>query len=275
MEFDTSKVFHVLDHGFIRVVDIMGDDTSIVQAARVSYGDGTKHVSQDRALIRYLMRHKHTSPFEMCEIKLHLKMPIFVARQWIRHRTASINEYSARYSISDNKFYIPNDNSFHAQSIDKKQSRDLDSQLELDSIKDYSEKMQYLAGESYQLYQKMIDDGVAREIARISLPVCYYTEIYWKIDLHNLLHFLRLRCKENAQYEIREYANTILEKIVKVWVPHAYSAFMDYSFNSVLLSKQCILLIKKVINKEKISFEESDISKSEWNEFCDIFELDK
>lgn len=275
MECEKFEVFNILDHGFIKVVDIMGDDSSVVQAARISYGDGTKHVSQDRALIRYLMRNKHTSPFEMCEIKLHMKMPIFVARQWVRHRTANVNEYSARYSIVENDFYIPNNNCFYMQSTDKKQCRDFDSPFGLKNAQNYGEKMQILAEESYQLYTDMINDGVAREIARINLPICYYTQIYWKIDLHNLLHFLRLRCKDNAQYEIREYANVILEKIVKEWVPHTYSAFMDYCFNSVVLSDMCVSLLKKVLNKESISFETSGISKSEWNEFCDIFELDK
>lgn len=274
----------VLDHGFIRVVDYMGTDASIVQAARVSYGAGTKQTTDDKALINYLMRNDHTSPFEMCEIKLHVKLPIFVARQWIRHRTASVNEYSARYSILKNEFYLPKEENICEQSTFNKQGRgdSIDSNFAgrvIDMLK--AESMQ-----AYHNYQNMlnIDDEnnvidqnrpkIAREIARINLPLSMYTEWYWKIDLHNLLHFLRLRMNPHAQYEIREYANVIAE-IVKSWVPFTYEAFMKYKINNMTLTNSSVNILKKIIKGEDVKFEDYDLSKGEWNELMKKFEINE
>ena len=212
----------VLDHGLIRVVDYMGDDRAITQAARVSYGAGTKHVSSDEGLIRYLMRHWHSTPFEMCEIKLHVKLPVFVARQWIRHRTANVNEYSARYSILDREFYIPAPEHLAAQSKQNNQGRGETLQGE-----EAARVLDILKGDSaraYDHYEAMLSQdgqaGLARELARMNLPANVYTQWYWKVDLHNLFHFLRLRADPHAQYEIRVYADAICE-VVKDWVPMA------------------------------------------------------
>lgn len=221
----------VLDKGFIRVVDWMGDDSSIVQAARVSYGDGTKNLREDRQLIHYLLKNKHTSPFEMCEIKLHCKMPLFVARQWVRHRTASINEYSARYSVLKNEFYIPDTKHIGVQASDNKQGR----AGEILSAREAQTVITNCSLVAYDNYQDLLDLGVAREVARMVLPVNIYTEWYWKIDLHNLLHFLKLRLDLHAQFEIRAYAKVIHE-IVKGWVPIVAGAFEDYVLGSVTLS---------------------------------------
>lgn len=254
-----DKNFHILDKGFIRIIDIMGNDDAIVQAARISYGKGTKHSSQDRALIRYLIRHKHTSPLEMCEIKLHIKMPIFVARQWVRHRTANINEYSARYSELDADFYIPELENIAAQSQDNKQGRGEnlphDQALIIQNlIKENSET-------SYLRYEQMLQAGVARELARIILPVNIYTQWYWKCDLHNLLHFIALRAHNTAQFEIREYANVLLE-IIKEWVPGVYEAFVDYILEGVSVSKQA----KSLLERNSL-FPEEILSKTEAFEF--------
>jgi thymidylate synthase (FAD) len=218
----TGQTFPVLDHGFVRVVDVMGDDSSIVQAARVSYGAGTKKVSEDRALIWYLMRNEHMSPFEMCEIKLHVKLPLFVARQWLRHRTANVNEYSARYSVMGKDFYVPAEGDVSAQSKNNKQGRE--SEL-MECAEEVRGIIRASSEGAYATYEGLLEKGVAREIARIVLPVNFYTEFYWKIDLRNLLHFVKLRADEHAQLEIRRYADVIVD-VVKAWVPATYDAFV-------------------------------------------------
>lgn len=228
-----EKEFKVLDKGLIRVVDVMGDDDAIVDSARISYGKGTKTKNQNRGLIRYLMKHRHTSPFEMCEIKLHLKMPIFVARQWIRHRTASLNEYSARYSILEDDFYIPTLEDISKQSSINNQGRG--DAIEEGQAKKIQADFEEASKKAYQTYQDMLDQGVARELARSILPTNIYTSLYWKIDLHNFLHFIALRADHHAQLEIRKYAEVMLD-IVKEWVPLVYEAFMDYRVNSTPVS---------------------------------------
>lgn len=266
----------VLDHGFVRVVDYMGDDAAIVQAARVSYGRGTKKSTEDRGLIRYLMRHWHTTPFEMCELKLHVKLPIFVARQWVRHRTANINEYSARYSILDREFYVPSHAQLATQSSVNMQGRgDVLSGEEAERV---LQLIKTDSQQSYDHYMEMmnVDEnsdkpldperlGLTRELARMTLPVNYYTQWYWKIDLNNLLHFLRLRADSHAQYEIQEYAKVILD-IVKKWVPHTYEAFLSYRFNATSLSYESLQVVKRLLRGEKIGIEESGLSKREWDE---------
>ncbi|MDP2193483.1 MAG: FAD-dependent thymidylate synthase [Alphaproteobacteria bacterium] len=267
----------VLDHGFVRVVDYMGNDNSIVQAARVSYGRGTKKKSQDAALINYLMRHRHSTPFEMCEIKLHIKLPIFVARQWIRHRTANVNEYSARYSILDKEFYLPKAEHLASQSHINNQGRGETLQG------DYAQKVLDLlkrdATQCYDTYEYLLNDqqadldrpGLARELARMNLPVNFYTQWYWKIDLHNLMHFLALRGDPHAQYEIVAYADVMLD-ILKKWVPLTYDAFMDYKRQSVHLSGKAIDVIRKRLKGENITEETSGMSKREWDEMIQILE---
>lgn len=231
--------FPLLDHGFVRVVDYMGDDAAIVQAARTSYGTGTKATQEDAGLIRYLMRHWHTTPFEMCEIKLHVKLPLFVARQWIRHRTASVNEYSARYSILDREFYIPEVSQIAKQSTSNKQGRGEGvDDLRAEEVRAI---LTFESNQAYDVYLNLLDDeedgyGLARELARMNLPTNIYTQWYWKVNLHNLFHFLRLRADPHAQYEIRVYANMICE-LVKQWVPEAYRAFEDYRLNAVNMSR--------------------------------------
>ena len=227
----------ILDHGFIRVIDYMGDDTSIVQAARVSYGKGTKKVSTDSGLIKYLMRHWHSTPFEMCEIKYHVKLPIFIARQWIRHRTANVNEYSARYSILDKEFYLPEPKHLAAQSKSNRQGRG--EILEGANAKKVLDLLKGDAEQTYHNYENMLNErydgstidensvGLARELARMNLTLNTYTQWYWKTDLLNLMNFLRLRADHHAQYEIRAYADVMLDT-VKKWVPITYEAFMDY-----------------------------------------------
>jgi len=225
-----GKRIDCLDKGFVRLIDVMGDDAAIVQAARVSYGSGTKKVLEDRGLIRYLLRHAHTTPFEMVEFKFHVKLPIFVARQWIRHRTANVNEYSGRYSEMKDEFYTPNPNDIRPQSVLNKQGRSEETLP--DGIAEQAANA-FKAGqdEAYAQYQEFLEQGIAREIARINLPVSNYTEWYWKIDLHNLFHFLRLRIDSHAQYEIRVFAEAIAE-LVKPFVPHAWEAFEDYVLNA-------------------------------------------
>lgn len=273
----------VLDHGFIRVIDYMGDDSAVVQAARVSYGKGTKQVNQDKGLINYLMRHSHTTPFEMCDIKFHIKLPIFVARQWIRHRTASVNEYSARYSILSKEFYIPSSENLTAQSVTNKQGRSNDIMdpenaneildiLKRDSMNCY-ENYRFMLNEDEQ--GNILDEsktGLARELARMNLTLNYYTEWYWKINLHNLLHFVRLRADSHAQYEIRVYAQEIL-KILQLWVPFTFEAFEEYVINSVKLSKKGLSIIKRMINGEKVSLETSHMTKREWTELMSALDL--
>ncbi|MDN5247846.1 MAG: FAD-dependent thymidylate synthase [Wolbachia endosymbiont of Tyrophagus putrescentiae] len=262
------KEHKVLDHGFIRVIDYMGSDSGIVQAARVSYGKGTKQINQDAALIKYLMRHSHTTPFEMCEIKFHVKLPIFIARQWIRHRTANVNEYSARYSILDNEFYVPQPEHVAKQSETNKQGSDeifdpATSQGIINSLTNDSNLM-------YSHYEQLIKQGLARETARGNLTLNYYTQFYWKIDLHNLLHFLKLRADKHAQYEIRAYAEKMLE-LVKKWVPLTYNAFVEYRLESACISKKGLEVVRKLIKGEKVTREESDIGQREWNELMDLF----
>ncbi|GGB05933.1 FAD-dependent thymidylate synthase [Allosediminivita pacifica] len=258
----------VLDHGFVRVIDYMGDDSAITQAARVSYGRGTKSVSNDEGLIRYLMRHWHSTPFEMCEIKLHVKLPVFVARQWIRHRTANVNEYSARYSILDREFYIPAPDSLAAQSTTNNQGRGdvlegAEAQRVLDILRDDSMR-------AYDHYEEMISQdgqqGLARELARMNLPANIYTQWYWKVDLHNLLHFLRLRADAHAQYEIRVYAEAIA-KLVADWVPATYKAFEDYRMGGATLSATGLECIRRMLKGETVTQENSGMSKGEWREF--------
>ncbi len=259
--------FKILDHGFIRVIDYMGNDNAIVQAARVSYGAGTKQVREDAGLINYLLRNSHTTPFEMCEIKFHIKAPYFVARQWIRHRTANVNEYSARYSIVDQDYYLPNQDEISFQSSNNKQGRG--EQVDEDFSDSVSEIIKNTSDQQYEHYNKMLESGLAREVARIILPLNYYTEFYWKIDLHNLMHFLRLRADSHAQYEIRLYALQMIE-ILKLWVPHTYQAFQDYKMNSKNLSEKMLSVMKKMIAGEKVDQENSGLSKREWTELLSI-----
>jgi thymidylate synthase (FAD) len=262
----------VLDHGFVRVIDYMGDDAAIVQAARVSYGAGTKHVQNDEGLIRYLMRHWHSTPFEMCEIKLHVKLPVFVARQWIRHRTANVNEYSARYSILDREFYIPQPDALAAQSTVNNQGRG--AVLEGDEAARVLEWLKADAGRAFDHYEAMLStdgqQGLARELARMNLPMNTYTQWYWKTDLHNLLHFLRLRADAHAQYEIRVYAEAIAAMVAD-WVPLAYAAFADYRMGGVSLSAQAVDVLKRRLQGEVVTQETSGMSKGEWREFCGVW----
>jgi thymidylate synthase (FAD) len=267
------KQIPVLDHGFIRVVDYMGTDASIVQAARVSYGMGTKKSQEDRGLINYLMRHGHTTPFEMCELKLHIKLPIFVMRQLVRHRTASINEYSARYSVLNNEFYIPEADQIARQSGYQKQGKD-DAPMDSSQTQEILELMKSTNEDSYQKYSRLLDGlALTRELARTVLPISIYTEIYWKIDLHNLLHFVKLRADSHAQYEIRRYADVILD-IIKRWVPYTYDAFVNYRQKSVPVSGKCVDLINKALDGEKVSKENSGLSSGEWQDFANIFHLE-
>lgn len=293
----------VLDHGFIRVIDYMGDDSAIVQAARVSYGAGTKKMSDDRGLIRYLMRHRHSTPFEMCEIKFHVKLPIFVARQWVRHRTANINEYSARYSILDREFYVPDYRVLEiaqaeerlrrkekkgqtalfdlivqepveelaAQSTKNKQGRE-EATSEHEAT-DALKSITRVSGGAYKEYLRLLNEephnpnkaGLARELARIVLPTNFYTQWYWKIDLHNLLHFLSLRADSHAQYEIREYANRICE-VVKKWVPLTWEAYEEFRQRAAHISATALSVVKRMIAGENVTQADSGLSKREWVE---------
>ena len=272
----------ILDHGFIRVVDYMGDDSSIVQSARVSYGKGTKKVSTDEGLIKYLMRHWHSTPFEMCEIKYHVKLPIFIARQWIRHRTANVNEYSARYSILDKEFYLPSKEHLAAQSQSNRQGRG--EVLEGDQANKVLNLLKQDAEQTYENYETMLNErydgsvidenevGLARELARMNLTLNTYTQWYWKTDLLNLMNFLRLRADHHAQYEIRTYADAMLNTLKK-WVPITYEAFMDYRVGGTEISAKGKILIQKLIKGEKISLDGSGLSKREWNELMLAFNL--
>ena len=273
----------VLDHGFVRVIDYMGDDSAIVQAARVSYGRGTKRVQEDAGLIRYLMRHRHSTPFEMCEIKYHVKLPIFVARQWIRHRTANVNEYSARYSILDREFYIPAPEHLAAQSVANRQGRgDVldgdDAARVLDILRDDAMR-------TYDHYAEMLNEdetgaprdpdrpGLARELARMNLTLNTYTQWYWKTDLHNLLHFLSLRADAHAQYEIRVYAEEML-KTVDAWVPLAAQAFRDYRLGAVTLSAQMLAVVQRMLGGEAVAQPDSGLNRREWNELMGVLGRD-
>lgn len=272
MEAHLYRAHQVLDHGLVRVIDYMGDDSAIVQAARVSYGAGTKHVQNDEGLIRYLMRHWHSTPFEMCEVKLHVKLPVFVARQWIRHRTANVNEYSARYSILDREFYIPEPSQLAAQSTVNNQGRG-----EVLSGEESARVLELLksdAARSYDNYEAMLSQdgqqGLARELARMNLPMNIYTQWYWKTDLHNLFHFLRLRADAHAQYEIRVYAE-IIAAITRDWVPLAFAAFEDYRMGGVTLSGKAIAVLKRRLAGEAVAQETSGMSKGEWREFVEVW----
>jgi len=265
----------LLDHGFIRVVDYMGDDGAIVQAARVSYGRGTKRVSEDAGLIRYLMRHRHSTPFEMCEIKFHVKLPIFVARQWIRHRTANVNEYSARYSVLDREFYIPAPEQLAAQSDVNRQGRG--DVLQGAEAAEVLALLRADAEACYDHYAYMLNEdaagapadparqGLARELARMNLTLNAYTQWYWKTDLHNLLHFCSLRADAHAQYEIRVYADAILD-VVRAWVPAAHAAFLDYRLGAATFSAGMLLVLKRMLAGELVAQEGSGLSKREWGE---------
>lgn len=275
------KSFPVLDHGIVRVVDYMGDDSAIVQAARVSYGRGTKRIQEDSGLIRYLLRHNHTTPFEMAEIKFHVKLPIFVARQWIRHRTASVNEYSARYSVLDNEFYIPQPEHLAAQSTSNRQGRG--AVLEGEEAAEVLSLLRRDAEQAYGDYSTMLNDssspdhredrsGLARELARMNLSLNFYTQWYWKTDLHNLMNFLRLRADSHAQYEIRAYADIMLE-IMATWVPIAHSAFKEYRMEAIQLSGTAVKAVRRMIAGESVSQENSGLSAREWQELSAALDL--
>lgn len=262
-----GKEFIPIEGGFVRLVDYMGNDSSIASSARVSYAAGTKKMRSDRGLLRYLMRHQHTSPFEFAEIIFHIRAPIYIARQWYRHRTANINEISGRYSILNLGYFLPEE--LNVQSDVRKQGRDIelikDHENNLMLLKEASEK-------SFACYEQLIEAQTAREIARGILPMSTFTEWRWKIDLHNLLRFLKLRLHYSAQIEITKYAQAI-EKIVKIWVPDSYEAFSDYQLNALTLSSQAILSMQKLLKGKEITYEDSGMSQNEWNEFIQqIFE---
>jgi thymidylate synthase (FAD) len=268
----------VLDHGFVRVVDYMGDDAAVVQAARVSYGRGTKKVHEDQGLIRYLMRHWHSTPFEMAEIKYHVKLPIFVARQWVRHRTANINEYSARYSRMDREFYLPGPEQLGVQSSANRQGRG--EVLSPDEAAAVLRLLREDAERCYEHYEWMLNEddeghvpdpgrsGLARELARMNLTLNTYTQWYWKVDLHNLMGFLRLRADAHAQYEIRVYAEAMLETMRR-WVPHTYAAFMEYRMGAASISATGLAVIRRLLAGETVAQEESGLSKREWRELME------
>ena len=269
----------VLDHGFVRVIDYMGDDAAVVQAARVSYGKGTKKISDDAGLINYLLRHRHTTPFEMCEIKYHVKLPIFVARQWIRHRTANVNEYSARYSVLDREFYVPQEDHLAAQSSSNRQGRGnillgKEAKRVLDILREDAQM-------TYDHYIEMLNEseegniidvskeGLARELARMNLTLSTYTQWYWKTDLHNLLNFLSLRADTHAQYEIRVYADAMMDTLRR-WCPITFQSFSDHRVEGVTLSGKAIKVVRKLISGVHINQEESGMSKREWRELMEV-----
>jgi thymidylate synthase (FAD) len=306
----------VLDHGFVRVVDYMGDDAAIVQAARVSYGKGTKKISEDRGLINYLLRHRHTTPFEMCEVKFHVKLPIFVARQWIRHRTANVNEYSARYSILDREFYVPDRDFLDSRRIERhiefnraqgqadlfgppgpakprhiavqsRQNRQgRDDVLPADEAKEVLALIKAESARAYTNYLKLLNEdakgeiidadkhGIARELARMVLPANIYTQWYWKVDLHNLLHFLSLRADPHAQYEIRAYAEAMLD-IVRRWVPITHEAFLQHRLHAVTLSANAFAVVKRMLAGEKVTETSSGLGKREWRELMGMLDRQK
>ncbi|MFL2661440.1 MAG: FAD-dependent thymidylate synthase [Alphaproteobacteria bacterium] len=278
LEKELYKSFNVLDHGFVRVVDYMGDDSSIVQAARVSYGKGTKKLNQDKNLINYLISHRHSTPFEMNEIKFHVKLPIFVARQWIRHRTANVNEYSARYSILENEFYIPKNKDLKPQSIINNQGRS--GKLQPREIKEYSKIIKDNSQLSFDNYAQLLNEdetgkklkedknGLARELARMTLPLNAYTQWYWKIDLHNFMHFLSLRFDEHAQFEIRVYAEVMMN-IMKKWVPLTYEAFLNNRLRGLTISENGVSYLKSLIHGKKPN--SGKISKRELEKIKNIF----
>ena len=273
----------VLDHGFVRVIDYMGDDAAIVQAARVSYGRGTKRTRDDQGLINYLMRNAHTSPFEMCELKLHVKLPIFVARQWIRHRMANVNEYSARYSVLDSEFYVPGHAQLAAQSTGNRQGRE--GILDADRARQVLGLLRGDAEQAFGHYYEMLNEdqsgrevdadtmGLARELARIGLPLSTYTQWYWKTDLHNLLHFLVLRADAHAQWEIREYARVILD-VVERWVPLTANAFHSYRAGGARLSAEGLAVVKRLLAGEEVDPSTLEMSPREWCELKATLGLD-
>lgn len=275
-------VIPVLDHGFVRVVDYMGDDSSVVQAARVSYGRGTRRVNQDQGLINYLLRHRHTTPFEMAEIKLHVKLPIFVARQWIRHRTASVNEYSARYSVLDREFYVPDSDHLAAQSPHNRQGRE--TLLEGEEASFVLHLLREDAELSYEHYLTLLNQsesgsqldpgrqGLARELARMNLSVNFYTQWYWKVDLHNFMKFLHLRSDSHAQYEIRAYAE-VLVGVLERWVPLTAQAFQEYTVGATTLSAKAVAVLQQRLSGKTVRFEETGLSGREWQELCDTFDI--
>ncbi len=273
----------VLDHGFIRVIDYMGDDAAVVQAARVSYGRGTKKVNEDRGLIQYLMRHRHTTPFEMCEIKYHVKLPIFVARQWIRHRTANVNEYSARYSILDKEFYIPASGQLAAQSKSNRQGRGevlggSEAERVLALLREDAER-------AYRGYVEMLNEdeegrpidpqrqGLARELARMNLSLNFYTQWYWKTDLYNLMNFLSLRADAHAQYEIRAYAEAMIGTLER-WVPITADAFRQHRLGGAQLSAAALAVVQRLVKGESVAQAESGLGKREWSELMQILGRD-
>ena len=268
----------VLDHGFIRVIDYMGDDGAIVQAARVSYGKGTQKSRDDAGLINYLMRHRHTTPFEMCEIKYHVKLPIFVARQWIRHRTANVNEYSARYSMLDKEYYIPAEDQLGAQSSANRQGRG--AVIKGEEAARVLALLREDAERCYTDYQEMLNEdeqgnksdqgrvGLARELARMNLTLNTYTQWYWKIDLHNLMHFLSLRADSHAQYEIMVYADAMLETL-RHWLPITYEAFMNYRKGGAMMSAKGIDVVRRMLAGESVTRETSGMSIREWRELME------
>lgn len=276
MEDILFQPINVLDHGFVRVVDYMGSDASIVQAARVSYGKGTKKVNEDQGLINYLLRHRHSTPFEMCEIKFHIKLPIFIARQWIRHRTANVNEYSARYSVLDKEFYIPDLGNVAAQSTINNQGRG--ETLSTDKAQQVLDILREDALRAYDHYQDLLNLegpeglGVARELARMNLPVNFYTQWYWKIDLHNLMHFLQLRADPHAQYEIRVYAEAMLD-ILKRWVPMTYRAFQDYRQGAAALSSKQLEVVKHLVKGQELDRQASGLTVREWKELMEMLDI--
>jgi thymidylate synthase (FAD) len=269
----------VLDHGFVRVIDYMGDDAAIVQAARVSYGHGTRHISSDRGLIGYLMRHRHTSPFEMCELKLHVKLPIFVARQWIRHRTANVNEYSARYSVVEDEVYLPEPAQIAAQAKSNRQGRG-ESLPEATALR-FRERLRRGAEDAFAAYREMLDldeagrprdpeaPGLARELARIGLPLDTYTQWYWKCDLHNLLHFIALRADPHAQQEIRVYAELLMD-IVRRWLPLTAAAFEEHRLNAASLSASALAVVRRLVAGETVRQAESGLAAGEWRELMRV-----
>ena len=261
-----------LDHGFVRVVDYMGDDAAVVQAARVSYGRGTRKLREDRGLIRYLMRHRHTTPFEMCELKLHVKLPIFVARQWIRHRTASVNEISGRYSVLDSEFYLPAPEDLAVQSQSNRQGRG--AELTTEQAAEVLDILRAEASRAHASYAGLMNGfDLARELARINLTLSTYTQWYWKIDLHNLLHFLALRLHPHAQREFRVYSQAIAE-LVAAWVPTTWEAFEDYRLGAHTISRQEIEVIRAALAGQPIDRASSGLSKREWGELARTFGLE-
>ena len=276
------NVMPVLDHGFVRVIDYMGDDSSVVQAARVSYGTGTKTSRQDAALLNYLMQNNHTTPFEMAEIKLHVRLPIFVARQWVRHRTANINEYSARYSILDKEFYLPSPGALAAQSEANRQGRDdiLSEQdaayvlniLRHDATVAYDHYLDLLNEDERGKARDLARRGLARELARMNLTLNYYTQWYWKIDLHNFMRFIALRIDPHAQYEIRVYAEVLLD-ILHKWVPLTAAAFEEHRLHALTLSASAVNFLRARLAGKEASPESSGLTAREWKSLKSVFGL--